>query len=223
MDQQITPIRLPLPLKLSHVNCYVLKNEAGYFLIDSGMTNSRRQIEAEIIRLGCQPGMLKLILLTHGDFDHTGNAAYLRKTFAAKIAMHEADAGMLENGDMFWNRKIKSQVLRKLFPVLVHFGNEERCTPDFFLKDTDSLIDYGLDAQVFNTPGHSTGSLCILAASGDLFCGDLLTSTGKMPGLNPMMYDREAGESSLARLKTLPIQTVYPGHGQSFPWSAVSN
>jgi len=218
MSQQIIPIRLPLPLKVSDVNSYLIKNEIGNFLIDTGMTNARRQIEDELVHLGCQPGNLKLILLTHGDFDHTGNAAYLRKIFASKIAMHQADAGMLENGDMFWNRKIKSFLLKKLMPLFIRFGKEERCTPDIFPEDGDSLSDYGMDARVLNTPGHSSGSLCILTASGDLFCGDLLTSSRQKPGLNSMMYDQAAGNLSLERLKTLPIHTVYPGHGDLFAW-----
>ena len=37
--------------------------------------------------------------------------------------------------------------------------------------------------------------------------------------LNSMMYNRPAGEASLERLKTLPIETVYPGHGGPFAWS----
>jgi glyoxylase-like metal-dependent hydrolase (beta-lactamase superfamily II) len=39
--------------------------------------------------------------------------------------------------------------------------------------------------------------------------------------LNSMMYDKNAGAASLERLKSLPIQTVYPGHGQPFPWVAL--
>lgn len=33
------------------------------------------------------PGTLKLVLLTHGDFDHIGNAAYFRFAFGARIAI----------------------------------------------------------------------------------------------------------------------------------------
>jgi hydroxyacylglutathione hydrolase len=135
--------------------------------------------------------------------------------------MHQGDAGMLEDGDMFWNRKIKSTVLKKLVPLFIRFGKKDRCNPDVLLDDGASLADYGLDAQVLNTPGHSTGSICILTSSGDLFCGDLLTnSTGKAM-LNSMMYDKEAGKSSFERLKSLPIQTVYPGHGSPFPMKAL--
>ncbi|GAG68637.1 unnamed protein product, partial [marine sediment metagenome] len=81
--------------------------------IDTGGSNKRHDLENELDRAGCQPGNLNLIVLTHGDFDHTGNAAYLRKKFGTKIAMHSADSGMAEQGDMFWNRN-KPNFLIKL-------------------------------------------------------------------------------------------------------------
>jgi hydroxyacylglutathione hydrolase len=221
MTQQITPIRLPLPLNVSHVNAYLVRTDQGFYLIDSGMTNARRQIELALEHLCCRAGDLKLIVLTHGDFDHTGNAAHLRAKFATKIAMHLDDSGMLENGDMFWNRKIGNALLKKLMPLFIRFGEKERCKPDFYVGDGASLAEYGWDAQVFNTPGHSSGSISILTAYGDLFCGDLLTNSTGKPMLNSMMYDSEAGQASLEKLKTLSIKTVYPGHGQPFAWEAL--
>jgi hydroxyacylglutathione hydrolase len=221
MTQQITPIRLPLTLKLSYVYSYLVKTDTGFFLIDTGMTYARHQLEASLEHLCCHPGDLKLILLTHGDFDHTGNAKYLREKFHSQIAMHAGDTGMLENGDMFWNRKIKSSVLKKLLPVFIRFGENEQCTPDLLLSDGASLKDYGLDAQVLNTPGHSSGSICILTDSGDLFCGDLLTNASNKPMLNSMMYDKAAGDASFERLKTLSIKMVYPGHRSPFTWEAL--
>ncbi|MFZ2096956.1 MAG: MBL fold metallo-hydrolase [Anaerolineales bacterium] len=221
MTQQITSIRLPLPLKMSHVNAYLIRTDQGFFLVDTGMTNARRQIELALEHLCCHPGDLKLILLTHGDFDHTGNAAHLRDKFSAKIAMHQADSGMLENGDMFWNRKFKNSFLKKVMPLFIRFGEKERCTPDIYVEDGTVLTEYGWDAQVYNTPGHSSGSICILTAFGDLFCGDLLTNSTGKPMLNSMMYDSEAGKASLEKLKALSIKTVYPGHGLPFAWEAL--
>lgn len=221
MDQHITPIRLPLPfnvLNIGWVNSYLVHTDQGFILVDTGMTNARRQLEASLEHLCCHPGDLKLIVLTHGDFDHTGNAAYLRGKFNAPIAMHRADAGMLENGEMFWNRKVKYTILKKLMPVFIRFGKNDQCTPDTFLEDGNSLVKYGLDANVLNTPGHSSGSICLLTSTGDLFCGDLFTSSGGKPRLNAMLYDRQAGQSSLARLRDMPITMVYPGHGQPFAW-----
>ncbi len=218
MDQLITPIRLPLPLNISHVNSYLVRTEQGFFLVDTGFRNTRHRLEDSLEHLCSHPGDLKLIILTHGDFDHTGNAAYLRRKFNAPIAMHRSDAGMLENGDMFWNRKIKSTLFKKIAPLILRFDKQDEATPDIFLEDGASMAQYGWDATVLNTPGHSSGSICLLTPAGDLLCGDLLTSARGKPELNSMMYDVDAGHTSLARLKTLLIKKVYPGHGQPFAW-----
>jgi glyoxylase-like metal-dependent hydrolase (beta-lactamase superfamily II) len=195
-----------------------VKTDSGYFLIDTGMTNARSQLTSALEHFCAQPGDLKLILLTHGDFDHTGNARYIRVKFQSRIAMHMGDAGMLENGDMFWNRKLNNRLLKKLMPVFIRFGEKEQCSPDLFLEDGASLVEYGLDARVLNTPGHSSGSICILTSAGDLFCGDLFTNSPGKPSLNSMMYDKPAGDASYERLKTFSIKMVYPGHGAPFRW-----
>jgi hydroxyacylglutathione hydrolase len=216
MDQLITPISLPLPLNISKVNSYLVNTGQGFILVDTGMTNARAQLE---MALDHHIGDLKLILLTHGDFDHAGNAAYLRGKFDAPLAMHPADAGMLENGDMFWNRKIKNPLVKKLASLFIRIRPEDECTPDILLEDGASLQDYGLEASVLNTPGHSSGSLCVLTHHADLLCGDLFTNSRGSPRLNSMLYDIEAGQASLARLRSMHIKTVYPGHGEPFEWN----
>lgn len=221
MSFEITPITLPLPLNFTNVNSYLLKTERGFFLVDTGMTNARRQLDAELERQGCRPGNLKLILLTHGDFDHIGNAIYLRQRFDSQIAMHIGDVGMLESGDMFWNRKIDNRVIQGLIKSLMPFKQENRGKPDILIEDAVSLSAYELEATAYSTPGHSSGSICILTNSGDLFCGDLLTSSKGRPMLNSMMYDKAEGHTSFERLKSLQIQRVYPGHGEPFPWEAL--
>ena len=104
MAPEIKTICLALPLRLGTVNCYLAKTTSGYVLIDTGPSNRRADLEAKLARAGCTPGTLDLILLTHGDFDHTGNAAYLAKTFDVEIAMHAGDWGMAQRGDMFAGR-----------------------------------------------------------------------------------------------------------------------
>lgn len=87
--------------------------------------------------------------MIHGDFDHTGNAAYLRCSFGNKIALHNDDSGMVKNGDMFWNRKNTNVVIRMLLPIISGFGKGERFAPDIHLEDGDDLSAFGKD----NDPG----------------------------------------------------------------------
>jgi glyoxylase-like metal-dependent hydrolase (beta-lactamase superfamily II) len=220
MHQEIKTISLLLPYKLGSVNCYLIKTDTGYILIDTGGSNKRTDIEKELESAGCKPGNLKLIVLTHGDFDHTGNADYLRKKFGTKIAMHYNDSGMVERGDMFFNRKRGNILIRILIrtmaPILFGFGKSERFKPDLYVEDGYDLSEYGFDAQVLYIPGHSKGSIGILTASGNLFCGDLLDNIDK-PVLNSLIDDLAAANTSVERLKSLEIKTVYPGHGKPFP------
>jgi hydroxyacylglutathione hydrolase len=215
MRQPIKILTLPLPLRMGSVNCYLIEIAAGHVLIDTGGANARRLLHRELENAGCRPGSLSIALLTHGDFDHIGNAAYLRSAFGARLAMHGDDSGMAERGDMFVNRKRPNVLVRTLVPFLTGFGASERFIPDLLLDDGYDLSPHGLEAQVIWLPGHSKGSIGILTAGGDLFCGDLLEST-KGPALNSLMDDSTAASASVARLGALEIAAVYPGHGKPF-------
>jgi len=211
----IRTITVALPYGLGRVNCYLVKTDAGYVLIDTGVSNQRAALEQELIDGGCQPGNLKLVVLTHGDFDHTGNAAYLRQKFSAPLALHPDDFGMIERGDMFASRGSGNPILKMMAPVLFKFGKSNRVTPDLKLTEEFDLSIYGFAARVISLPGHSRGSIGILTFEGDLFVGDLLENT-KQPALNSIMDDRVAAQASMKKLRGLNVRTIYPGHGKPF-------
>ena len=216
MLKAIKTICLPMLFHMGSVNCYLLETGSGYLLIDSGSSNQRRELEDELESAGCRLGDLKLILITHGDFDHTGNAAYLRGRFAAPITMHAADQGMAEDADMFFNRSRGNALIKALAPRFSGFRKADHFTPDFTIQDGFDLSEYGLDARVLGLPGHSKGSIGVLTASGDLFCGDLMTNTDK-PALTSLIDDFAAANTSLQNLRSMQISMVYPGHGKPFP------
>ena len=216
MPGEIKAINLSLPFRLGSVNCYLIETNTGYILIDTGCSNKRKYLEKELENTGCQPGNLKLIILTHGDFDHAGNAAYLRKKFGTKIAMHHDDSGIVERGNMFWNRKKGNILIRMIAPIIFRFGKSKRFKPDFYIEEGHDLSTYGFNAKVIYLPGHSKGSIGILTADADLFCGDLLENRNK-PRLNSIMDDLTAANINIENLNKLSIRTVYPGHGKPFP------
>jgi hydroxyacylglutathione hydrolase len=214
---------------LSGVNCYLLAAGEGFVLVDTGLATKRAALDTALARAGCVAGRLKLIVLTHGDLDHAGNAAHLREQQGANIAMHTDDAGMVETGDTDWNRKPKpdrmtmtGRLIRVMGTAmeLVRLGSAlETFVPDLLVDDGYDLGDYGLDARVLHLPGHSKGSLGVLTAAGDLFCGDLLYNWRK-PSV-PIVDDAAAWDTSMEKLRGLHVETVYPGHGKPFSWSAV--
>ncbi len=215
MAEKIIPINLGLPLGAGSVYCYLVELADGFVLVDTGIAARRAELEQALEAAGCMPGNLKLIVITHGDFDHIGNAAHLRGKFGGQIAMHHDDAGMAEQGDMFWQRKSGSRLMRSLARLLVRLEEANRFKPDLLLEDGQDLFDLGWNAHVISLPGHSQGSIGVLTSQGELFCGDLLENT-KTPGLNSIMDDPAAAKVSLEKLRGMGVGMVYPGHGQPF-------
>jgi glyoxylase-like metal-dependent hydrolase (beta-lactamase superfamily II) len=215
MPQEIQTVSLKVP-------CYLVKTGCGFILIDTGDSSDCALLEKALARAGVKPGELTLVLLTHGDFDHAGNAAFLQEKYGAKVAMHREDAEMVQRSDQGWGRKaqpdrvtIFGRMIIFLSSYAVKPGPFQRFTPDLFVEDGSKLSEYGLDAEVVHLPGHSKGSIGIFTASGDLFCGDLLMNM-LHPGLHFMIDDLADCQASLDRLKMLNLKTIYPGHGAPF-------
>lgn len=210
---EVTPITVRY---LFGVNCYLLKNDAGYYLIDAGMKKGWAQLENQMEEAGCRPGDLKLIIITHGHLDHVGNAAHLRDRYGAKIAMHHGDTEIIETGDMFVDSGGGTVI--KLVGFLMKalgLSDYEKFTPDLILEDGQDLSTHGLDAKVLHTPGHSNGSISVLTADGNLFCGDLYNNNGK-PEKATLVRNQQQLDASFERVEELDIETIYPGHGKPF-------
>ena len=203
-------------IRLSVANCYLLKTGTGYVLVDTGFSWHRRALHRALEDARCNPGDIKLVVITHGDMDHTGNCVWLRKRYGAPVAMHGAEVRAVERGNMFLSRKSRpNPIVRALAPVAARLFSP-RFTPQVLLNDGDNLSAYGLDAKVLHLPGHSLGSIGVLTAEGQFFCGDLLTTRDGKPVKGELVDDAAQMDASIERIKSLPIEMLYPGHGRPF-------
>ena len=213
MDTKVTTVNL------GGVNCYLARCADGFVLIDTGFSVKRALLLQTLQAAGCKPGDIKFVLITHGDSDHAGNAAFLQREYRATIGMHPDDFGMVEHGDMNWNRKRRADRMSPIMKIvgtmvrLVAKEKFETFKPDVEVGDGFDLSKYGLNARVVHIPGHSKGSIGVLTDDGNLYCGDFLYTT---PGMN-FVDDMEARKASLEKLKNLPIRNVFPGHGKPTP------
>ena len=214
-----------IPIKLAMVNCYLIKNDDDYLMVDTGFSLQRRTINKALSRAGCRRGNLKLIVITHGDSDHAGNARYIKENFGARIGLHREELPTVEKGDMRLNRKTLQENPSFLTGVVLslpftRLGKAKRFKPDIFLEDGQELAEYGCDGKIVHLPGHSSGSIGVLTGDGALFCGDLLRNNGK-PGRNSLVDNAEEMTASIERIRGLGVSIVYPGHGKPFPMEAL--
>lgn len=227
-------------IDLNGVNCYLAKSEEGFILFDTGghivmdkqFTNRREDLRKELEAAGCTEHNLHLIVLTHGDYDHAGNAAYLRMRYGAKIAMHGDDRELVENPTLpKWMESFQyhSLVYRLVFWLLNKtitkvtqkaIDDFEPFTPNVLLNDGFDLSSYGLDATVIHVPGHTKGSIAILTKSGELIAGDTF-SNHKRPSKAENAIDFKQLSMSVKKLRNFTIKTVYPGHGNPFAFEKI--
>lgn len=177
-------------------NCYILGDEKSgeAIVIDPGA-------EPEKIIKALDKNKLKarVILNTHGHFDHTGANDILAKATGASIHIHQDDLEAEKNPEQnlaFWlGETVSASALRQP------------------LNDGQSVNIGRFQGKVIHTPGHTKGSICLLS-DGVLFSGDLLFagSVGRtdLPG-----GSYQSLLQSLRKIAALPDDLkVYPGHGE---------
>lgn len=200
-------------IKCGNGNCYIVSENENSVLIDTCKSD-----DFDKILHICKRYNIRLILLTHGHFDHAQNAAALSKALNAPIAMHSADVELLADnrsqtlgsagllGKLVLNASLKSFESEKI-PTF---------TPNVFLNEGDTLDEYGVHAKILHLPGHTDGSIAVDTADGDLFVGDALMNMF-YPTTSMIFHDREAMIKSAERISSLGKRTIYFGHGKSVP------
>ncbi len=126
---------------------------------------------------------IKYIFNTHHHWDHTDGNAALKKLTGAKIVMHALEDDFLQGASK----------------------------ADIRLKDEKTFQVGEMVLQIFQTPGHTPGGLCLYAEN-QLFTGDTLfvgdSGRTDLPGGH-----RPTLGASIRRLMELPDETiVWPGH-----------
>jgi hydroxyacylglutathione hydrolase len=204
-------------LHMGITSCYIIQDK-GTILIDCGPPNKLGNFMKSLRSASIDPKQIKLIINTHGHYDHIGSAKVIKDTTGAQIAMHEPDKEWLEKainpiipGVTVWGK-----LLSKI-PIKPHIAET---SVDIKLDDEDfSLTPFGIHGKVIYTPGHTIGSVSVLLETGDAFVGDLAMSGFPLrlnPGLPVFAEDIERVKENIKLLVQRGARTFYPGHGKPF-------
>ena len=210
------------PIKLGVDHCYLLRGD-GIIMIDGGAPNQAKCFLKTLEGLSIQPRDIRLLVLTHGHWDHIGSVKAIKELTGAPVAMHEQEKELLEKsikplppGVTIWGHILVN--LMAIFMPLVHIPATD---VDIVLGDAEvSLAEYGIRGKIIYTPGHSMGSVSILLESGEAFVGDLAMSGFPLrlnPGLPILAENMQKVRASWKVLLDQGAKTIYPAHGKPFP------
>ena len=205
-------------IRLGFDQCYVVRGD-GVIVIDAGQPGKAADFASELAGAGIDAKDVRLIVLTHGHWDHIGSAMEIRELSGAPLAMHRAEAVAvreapipLSPGVTRWGRTLN--VLQR--PVL-RWVNEPPVEVDLELDDDGmSLEGYGIKGRIIHTPGRSAGSVSVLLDSREAFVGDLAMNRLPLrlsPRLPIFASDIPAVINSWKILLALGASAVYPVHG----------
>ena len=78
--------RLPLPMKLDHVNCYALDDGDGWTVIDTGFASNKTRAMWEALMAGPMGGKpVRRVVVTHHHPDHVGLAGWFQAQHGAEL------------------------------------------------------------------------------------------------------------------------------------------
>lgn len=172
-------------------NCFLVEGLGGNILFDAPAGADAHFAGEEI----------DLLVLTHGHWDHTTDAAAIKRRHGCRVLCHPDTVPMVSDGDFFQ---------RLGFPLRI-----EPVAPDGLLGEGAGQDLLGLPTDILDVPGHCPGSLCFhFPQHGILVGGDVLFRGGIG------RWDLPGGDGELlvcgirGKILTLPPETaVLSGHG----------
>jgi glyoxylase-like metal-dependent hydrolase (beta-lactamase superfamily II) len=233
----IFQVRLPLPFALNSVNCYLIRGNEGWTMLDTGLNYppSHTAWDAAFVEMGITAHDINQIVLTHVHPDHFGMAGHFQALAADRgvhipvlLSPREAELSRLLWGgegrqahsfDQFLAAcGMPTHMLDTVVTSLAETTAMTRPNP----KQSDTLnpgnhITIGKrDFTIIYAPGHSDGQLIFydaadqLLLSGDHVLMKITPNIGLWPDTEPDPLGRFL--DSLTSLQSLEVRLALPGH-----------
>jgi len=238
--------RIPVPVPFVEAGgpvnvCALLDPDGRWTLFDTGVGTEEglAALERGATERGVNLDRVSRIVVSHGHFDHSGNAKVLADRTGAQVHVHPADAAKLL-GDQRAStvmRTHRAYFLRLGVPgevldeVVAAVGQRPRVARDLAPEQLEVLHPgerwrfRHLEATVLHMPGHTPGLVCLHDEEHRLLFADdhLLPLVSPNPLLDLSQGEGDTKFLALIRylesaraVHALELDCVVPGHGEPF-------
>ena len=177
------------------VSAWLITSPSGHVLIDTLYGPYTSQMLGNIRALGFQPEDIKLVVVTHGHFDHAGGIGQLKSELAPGTRF-----AMTQEG---WREGAEDSSHPRWPWVMIE--------PDIVLTDGQTVTGGAIAIQAFETPGHTMGTASFAFDARDGGRTYRAFTVGGL-GLNRIRGPKqvEAFIASLKRIRTLTQDSARP-------------
>ncbi len=197
-------------------NVFLITNGKKNILIDTSPENKWNKLEKKLIDLNINN--IDFLILTHTHFDHAANAYRIKKKYNAQVFVHETEASYLTTGNNIIpdGTNIITRSLIKLFAASVFRRlRYEPCQPDILVNSSLNLKEFGFEAYIIHTPGHTIGSMSIVVDNEVALVGDTMFGISKWSVFPPYANDVKQMVKSWGILLDTNCSVFIPSHGSS--------
>lgn len=162
---------------------------------------------------------IDLLILTHEHYDHIAGVNQLRSKYRCKLAASEKCSFMIQNENLNLSKYFDCLLFTHLkHPTGNIITKPYKCSPaDITFIDTKAINWEGLHIELYETPGHSKGSICVYIDNKWLFTGDSLLRDVEVITRLPGGCSKSYREKTVPLLKKFKSDTqVFSGHGPGF-------
>ncbi|MDO8421384.1 MAG: MBL fold metallo-hydrolase [Parvibaculum sp.] len=170
-------VRMPLPFQLNHINLWMIEEENGWTLVDTGVdTEEVRNLWTQIFSTQLKGKKITRVIVTHLHPDHVGLAGWICREFGVELHMSRTDFLMCRNLVLDTGRAAPQEALdfyraagmgkRGLESYVKRFGgfgSHVSRLPDTFrrLREDDELTIGGRTWRVVVGSGHAPEHVCL--------------------------------------------------------------
>lgn len=197
-------------------NVFLVHNEHDAFLVDTSIKPERNRLMRRLSAYD-KKQRINLLILTHTHFDHVSNAAFLKRKYDLKIAVHHSEAAFLEAGSsplpagqVGLLKLLNKLDKRKIEPLV----RTEPAKADILLDESLDLSDRNIPVKIIHTPGHTRGSLSIIIDDEIAIVGDNMINTFMQRVFPPFCDDVPMLLDSWEKLLYTGCRLFLPSHGK---------